>query len=146
MRGNVLPSDPRRPARVLINLIGKCPLELIQKISPGSKRLKNNIKVPMILLCWSCGVLNGCWAVFIKVCGEVLNSPEASEHLMFAILMGSLGAVCAGVNAYCLNLSMKYYQNLDVMPVYQSMILMNMLLAGLVVLNESNLYTKWQLL
>jgi len=118
---------------------------MIQKISPGSKRLKNNIKVPMILLCWSCGVLNGCWAVFIKIGGEVINSPDLHDHVWFAILMGFLGSLCAGVNVYCLNQSMKYYQNLDVMPVYQSMILMFMLLTGLIVLNESDLYNWWQL-
>ena len=141
MRGNmnsqIIPADPRRPARVLINLIGKCPPELIQRISPGSMRLKSNIKVPLVLLAWSSGVLNGCALVFIKVCGEVFNSPEAANHTLFAILIGCLGAMLAGLNMYCLNQNMKYYQNLDVMPLYQSMILMNMLLAGLIVLNES---------
>ena len=32
------------------------------------------------------------------------------------------------------------------MPLYQSLILMNMLLSGLIVLNESQLYTMWQLI
>ena len=40
-----------------------------------------------------------------------------------------------------LNLSMKYYNNLDVMPIYQSTILMGLMVTGLLVLNESALYT-----
>ena len=44
-----------------------------------------------------------------------------------------------------LNLSMKLYNNLDVMPIYQSMILMHMMLAGLILLDESALYTWGEL-
>ena len=40
---------------------------------------------------------------------------------------------------------MKYYNNLDVMPIYQSTILMGLMVAGLLVLNESALYTWGQL-
>ena len=44
-----------------------------------------------------------------------------------------------------LNLSMKYYNNLDVMPIYQSTILMGLMVSGLLVLNESALYTVGEL-
>lgn len=54
--------------------------------------------------------------------------------------MGAMGSLCAAINIYILNLSMRFYPNLDVMPIYQSMVLMFMLVAGLVVLNESALY------
>ena len=145
VRGSVIPSDPRRPARVLINLIDKCPIELILKMSPGSRRLKKNLKVPMIFLCWSCGVVNGCSLVFLKICGEIVNSPEAHNHILFTVLMGAMGGLCAVFNVYALNMSMKYYQNLDVMPAYQSFILMHMILSGLIVLNEAALYSVWEL-
>ena len=116
--GIVIPSEPRRPARVLITLIDKCPAELIKRLSPGSKRLKANLKVPLVLLCWSCGVLNGSSLAFCKVCLEITNSPEAAENVFFALLMGGLAGLTAAVNIYILNLSMKFYPNLDVMPIY----------------------------
>jgi len=100
----------------------------------------------MVLLCWSCGVLQGCSLVFLKVCGEITNSPEARENVFFALMIGSMGGLCAFVNVYCLNLSMKYYSNLDVMPIYQSMILMHMMLSGLILLNESANYSWGQLI
>ncbi len=60
--------------------------------------------------------------------------------------MGGLAGLCATINIYILNLSMRYYPNLDVMPIYQSMVLMFMMVAGLVVLNESSLYNWGELL
>ena len=99
----------------------------------------------MIFLCWSCGVVNGCSLVFLKICGEIVNSPEAHNHVLFTVLMGALGGLCAVFNVYALNQSMKYYQNLDVMPAYQSFILMHMILSGLIVLNEAALYSVWEL-
>ena len=59
--------------------------------------------------------------------------------------MGAMGSLCAVFNVYALNMSMKYYQNLDVMPAYQSFILMHMILSGLIVLNEAALYSVWEL-
>ena len=41
---------------------------------------------------------------------------------------------------------MKYYNNIDVMPIYQSFILMNWMVSGLVLLDESSLYSWRELL
>ena len=87
--------------------------------------------------------MNGSGLVCLKVGGEVMNSDEFHSNVFFAILMIGLGMTCAGISIYSLNLSMKYYNNLDVMPIYQSMILMHMMVAGLLVLDESSLYS-WE--
>lgn len=63
------------------------------------------------------------------------------NNLVFAIIMGCLGGICAGLQCYCLNIAMKYYNNLDVMPIYQSMILMLVMLSGLIILDESANYS-----
>lgn len=41
---------------------------------------------------------------------------------------------------------MKYYNNIDVMPIYQSFSLMSLMLSGLVLLDESSLYSWGELL
>ena len=115
------------------------------KISPNSKILKKNLKVLLVLLCTICGFMNGSSLVFFKVAGEVLNSPERDMNVFFSILMGLCGTFCAGLQIYCLNLSMKYYNNLDVMPIYQSMILMLVMASGLIVLDESSKYSWGEL-
>lgn len=137
--------DPRRPGRVLIALLDKCPAQLVVKISPGSKEIKNNLKVCLVLMCCSCGVMNGCALMFLKVGGEILNSDEFKKNIFFSLLMVVCGLSCAATQTIFLNLSMKYYNNLDVMPIYQSTILMGLMVAGLLVLNESALYTWGQL-
>jgi len=134
-------TEPRRPARVLLALIDKCPLDLIEKMSPESVQLKKDLKMPLVMMCWSCGIMNGNAIVFMKIFGEILNSPEFALNIFFALIIGALGFVCALVQMYWLNMSMKLYNNLDVMPIYQAMILMHMLLSGLVVLDESALYS-----
>lgn len=70
--------------------------------------------------------MNGEALVFLKIGGETLNSDEFSKHIFFALLITTLGACSAGFQIYLLNMSMQLYTNLDVMPIYQAMILMHM--------------------
>ena len=137
--------DPRRPGRVLIALIDKCPAQLVVKISPGSEEIKNNLKICLVLMCFSCGIMNGCALTFMKVGGEILNSDEFKENIFFSLLMLLCGLSCAIIQMIFLNLSMKYYNNLDVMPIYQATILMGLMVTGLLVLKESALYTWGEL-
>ena len=44
-----------------------------------------------------------------------------------------------------LNYSMKYYNQIDIMPIFQSFNLNFMIISGLILLDESSLYTNWQL-
>ena len=90
--------------------------------------------------------MNGSSLVFFKIAGEILNSKERDYFALFIFTMGSCGGLCAAVQVYSLNLSMKYYNNLDVMPIYQSMILMLVMLSGLVVLDESSQYSWSELM
>ena len=125
----------------MIALIDKLPAEVVTKMSERSASIKNNLKVPMVLLCATAGCMNGCTLVFLKVGGEVLNSPEWKSNIMFSGLMMLMGFGAAFAQMLALNLSMKYYNNLDVMPIYQALVLIGMITAGLVLLNESELYT-----
>lgn len=102
----------------MIALLDKCPVELVAKISPSSIEIKNNLKVSLVLMCSTCGVMNGCALIFIKVGGEIMNSDEFSDNIFFSLLMAVCGISCAGIQVVFLNLSMKYYNNLDVMPIY----------------------------
>ena len=92
-------------------------------------------------MCTLCGFMNACAMMFIKVGGEVLSSDEFSDNIFFSLILGSVGVTCAVIQMIFLNLSMKYYNNLDVHPIYQSVILMAMMSTGLLVLHESVLYT-----
>lgn len=94
-----------------------------------------------MLMCSLSGVVNGLTMTFIKVSGEVFNSDEFSDNIFFTLFVGILGISGALLTILFLNLSMKYYNNLDVMPIYMSVVLMGMMGSGLIILNESALYT-----
>lgn len=53
-----------------------------------------------------------------------------------------ISALCgAAIQILLLNIAMRYYNNLDIMPVYQSLVLMMMLLCGWMLLDEIQYYT-----
>ena len=60
---------------------------------------------------------------------------------MFALLMGIIGLITPVINIITLNMSIKFYNNIDVMPIYQSSILVNMMIAGMVLMDESKFYS-----
>mmetsp|Transcript_64120 Transcript_64120/g.88688 ORF Transcript_64120/g.88688 Transcript_64120/m.88688 type:complete len:103 (+) Transcript_64120:1047-1355(+) len=61
---------------------------------------------------------------------------EAPLYLFVAI--GGIGAaLCVGI----LNMAMRNYNQLEVMPIYQSSIIVNTLMCGLFILNEQRFYS-----
>ena len=42
---------------------------------------------------------------------------------------------------YVLNVAMRYYNNLDVMPIFQSFILLMMIVSGWIIFDEVKFYT-----
>ena len=134
--------EPRRTARVLLPLLGKLPKELIADISPDAgMKLRNNIKVPVILLTLCSSLCGGSSIVMMKCFNEIANGTEFSEHGFFAMILLVTALTAAYLQMYMLNLSIKYFNNIDVMPIYQSFILINWMVSGLVLLDESSLYT-----
>ena len=55
--------------------------------------------------------------------------------------MGILGLLLPVINTITLNMNIKFYNNIDVMPIYQSSILVNMMIAGMVLMDESKFYS-----
>ena len=92
------------------------------------------------------GLCGGTSLVMMKSFGEILNTDERHEHKFMALLFVTVGLSMAATQTYLLNLSMKYFNNTDVMPIYQSFVLINWMVSGLVLLDESKLYTWGELL
>ena len=82
--------------------------------------------MPMISLCLTCGLMAATSLIYIKVCLEILNSSQASPNVLFALLMGILGLLTPIISVFSLNMSTKFYNNIDfnqifiiyVMPIY----------------------------
>ena len=125
-----------RPPRVLISLIDQLPYSMITEISARSTSLKRNIKIPMVLLIWSTATFSGLNVCLLKCFGEILavndfwTMPFMVSSLIVAIICGAI------LQIIILNMALRYYNNLDVIPVYQSLILTMLLVCGWVLLNE----------
>ena len=123
------------------------PEELVTKISPGAGlKLKNNIKVPIVLLTMVSGLCGGTSIVMLKGFGTIVNGTELAGNVFLALVLVIVGLGSATIQMYMLNQSMKYYNNIDVMPIYQSFVLINWMVSGLVLLDESSLYSWGELI
>ena len=113
---------------------------MIEEISPRSVFLKIFLKWPMVLLVWSCGTWAGQNLCFFKAFGEILSAGDFFNRPIMAISIASIGCIGALIQIFILNISMRYYNNLDIMPVYQSLILIMMLVSGWTLLDEIEYY------
>lgn len=109
-------------------------------MAPNSISLKKSAKVPLLILSWSAGLIGALNIVFFKVAGEILkvhgvdgqNAYKEAPLYLFVMIGGLGAALCVGI----LNMAMRNYNQLEVMPIYQSSIIVNTLLSGLFILNE----------
>ena len=84
--------------------------------------------------------------VMCKSGGEILSSDQEGKYGFVSISM-YFAAFCAAImQGYMLNLSIQYYNQIDIMPIYQSFLLCSYISAGLILLDESKFYSYGQLL
>jgi uncharacterized membrane protein len=139
----------KRPKRILIDLLDKVPLAMVESISPASVKFKKNLKWPLLLYCLSCSILSGTSFVTIKSAGEIWVSNFENSHwsnTFLALFLIAVAIITALVNAYALNKAFCHYNNLDVLPIYQSCCLLMIFITGLLVLNEQAFYTSMEIL
>mmetsp|Transcript_1215 Transcript_1215/g.1509 ORF Transcript_1215/g.1509 Transcript_1215/m.1509 type:complete len:163 (+) Transcript_1215:768-1256(+) len=112
-------------------------------------KLKKFIRVPMVLTSWTTGILVAANTLFIKSGTEILkimvNSPDPVDASSQMYISFALGLACVLVQLRYLNSALKYFRQVEVMPIFQSSIIMNSMAAGLFVLEESKFYSTLDL-
>lgn len=118
----------------------------IRKISPNFRKFL--IRVPLFLFPWASGLLSGITTSFIKGVAEMAKSEE-----LMTILTHPLPYICLCIcglsivgQLYTMNNGFKYYNQLEVVPIYQSSVIINNILCGGIIFNEFKFYTWWQML
>ena len=81
-----------------------------------------------------------------KAFGEILESRDLWNMPIMSFTILVAGLIGALVQIFFLNLAMKYYNNLDIMPVYQSLILIMMLVTAWILLDEISYYSMNRIL
>ena len=79
--------------------------------------------------------------VLMKCFGEIVRAGEFSEKPIIASTCFFFSGAGCFMMIYVLNIAMRYYDNIDVIPIFQSFILLMMLASGWVVLDEARLYS-----
>ena len=120
----------------MIQLINSLSKELVSEISPRSSNLWRSIKVPLVAMTWTAGLLVATTLTLGKLLAEIIISNEV-EHMPFIALLSAVGAgiTCTAI-VFVLSIAMRYYDNIDAIPMFQSFILLSMLAAGWIVLDE----------
>ena len=132
--------EPQVP-RLLIRVLTIFPKELLLEISPSSERIRKSARLPMVSLLSCTGLLAGYSAVLFKYFAELVVGGKSLKvaALSFPILAAAL--FTNFLQLIFLNISMKYYDQLDVIPVFMTSFLVFGIVCGLIFFNEIESYT-----
>jgi len=107
-----------RPLRTLVDTINACPPDVLKTMSPKSENLKKRIKMPMILFLLCTAIMSGISMVMMKMIGELVSSDSHKEHWFLLTIMAILLSTSGLLQLHVLNMAMKFYDQLEVVPVY----------------------------
>ena len=94
----------------------------------------------MILI--SAGIVGGYFNVLVKCTGELLTGEMQQGDLAMAIELYVIGLLFTVFQLWLLNVSMKYYDLLDVIPIFMTSLLIFNIVEGLVILDEYSVYER----
>ena len=92
------------------------------------------MKLPLLLLLLNAGFQSGLSVVFVKLSGELIVSGDASDYIFMLIVLIACTAVSSVSTIHSLNLGMKHFDQLEVMPIYMVSLMLMWMVAGLVIL------------
>jgi drug/metabolite transporter (DMT)-like permease len=132
----------KRPTRLLLMLVSDLTIEKMKEIDAESGPLKLFSIVPMVMLMCCTGCLSGLNQAAFRFVGLAFRDGHAfySVFVMGLILLGLVGSC---LQFALLNLALKNYRQIDVVPVYESTLSVMTVVSGLVLFNESQYYS-WE--
>ena len=137
--------EKRRPYRIIIEKLNTMEPSKLTKVSYRSKMLQHVVKVPMVLLILSAAFISGCSVLLLKIVDTILQMGDWQEHCILVVLL-ILGMLYTGdTQLQFLNLAIQLYDQLEVVPIYQTFILFAWTSIGLVLYNEYVFYTTEQI-
>ena len=113
------------------------------EISPQSRNVRRFIKCPMLMQVICAALLSGMSVALFKFFGELIQS--ASDNYFFIVLLCTIGLSVATLQMHMTSCAMKYYDQIEVQPVYQTAIMFGWILSGMIIFQETELYTTKQL-
>ena len=106
------------------------------------KMLKPMIKAPMVLILGFAGVCSGMSVTSIKFILELFAAGNFMDDLSLIFFFGCIVVINSTITFSSVNICMKYYDQIDVMPTYFAQILIWSVFSGLILLNEIIFYSR----
>ena len=103
---------------MLIEVLTDMDNETFEAVSTHSKNLNRFVKLPMLYLLITAGLQSGLSIVFLKLTGELTQSGQAKESSLMLTFLCVMMALSAVSQTHSLNMAMKYYDQLEVMPIF----------------------------
>jgi multidrug transporter EmrE-like cation transporter len=123
-----------------LELVSDLSIEKVKEIDPESGPLKLFNKVPMVMLMCCTGCLSGLNQAAFRFVGLAFRDGHAFFSV-FVVGLSLLGLLGSTIQFALLNLALKNYRQIDVVPVYESTLTVMTVVSGLVLFNESQYYT-----
>ena len=79
--------------------------------------------------------------LFVKIVGCIVKDAELWSDYLWLLLFVPLLISTATITLIYVNYGIKYYDQIEVMPIYQTSLLLHNILVGLLCLNELKFYT-----
>ena len=95
----------------------------------------------MLLTILCSGMMSSISMIMIKMLGELVQSATWRDFWALNVIMVSLLCISGTLQLHCLNLAMKFYDQLEVVPVYQTTLMILWICSGLFILNEKQFYS-----
>ena len=112
------------------------PHDFITDVSPNSGWIRTAAKFPMVFMLICSGVIGGWSTTTGKMVGELAVDGELGDHIGLLVLLVVPAFSGNLISLYFLNVAMKYYDQIENIPIYMASALTFTILSGLIVLNE----------
>ena len=119
----------------------------LAQVSNQSQSLKTFIKAPMMLQAFTSALLSGITIVMLKLLTTlVFQGHDVWENIWLVILLLVIILLNSPIQMHVLNLAIKYYDQIEVMPVYQTAVMVLWICTGLIIFDEARFYSTLDLL
>ena len=127
---------------MVLQVIRAMPLDLLREISPESIQIYNYAKVPLVITLLVAAFMLGLELIFLKFAQQVFADANFKDNhlLCFVLIIASGGLILS--NLHWVNLAVKFYDQTDVIPIYQAFSMVSEILVGLIIGDEFKLYTS----
>jgi len=117
----------------------------VTEVSPASLALKKYIKMPLLLFVTGAAMLASLSDLQLKMVGEIYNQAYTTADwlLLIGLILGIV--FTAKFTIVYVNFAIKNYDQMEVMPIYQTNIMVWGILVGMACLNEVRFYSWTQL-